>query len=212
MRVLFPNRGVSIAATTARSAWARARLRPGSAVPGVDRDCAKRERQVPGSGQLPRTSDRPVPRDHVALAAGDEPPARPRLVGVPDRSKPPLQTLGSRSLAHAGCGYASPCAPSALPRRVALHPPLRGVVARSEPALLRRPADGRLVPAALRAPALRAEGHGRSLDAARADLGGGEGPPERPRLQPLAEHGPSLRRALNRVGGSRPPASGASGA
>src|SRR5207302_4426124 len=39
----------------------------------------------------------------------------------------------------------------------------------------------------------------------RADLGGGEGPPDRPRLQPVAEHGASLRRALTASAGAALP-------
>ena len=59
-------------------------------------------------------------------------------------------------------------------------------------ALLRRPADGPRLPADLRAPAPADEGHGRPLDAPRADLDGGESRQEQGFLA-LAEHGEVLR-------------------
>ncbi len=55
--------------------------------------------------------------------------------------------------------------------------------------------------------AAAAQGHGRQLDAARADLGRRAGVPLRPRLLPLAEHGPRLRPHLTSSG----PASASTG-
>ena len=50
---------------------------------------------------------------------------------------------------------------------------------------------------------LRAQGHGRQLDAARADVGRRARVPERPRLHALAEHGALLRAARSAASGSR---------
>src|SRR5207302_8920097 len=76
---------------------------------------------------------------------------------------------------------------------MAVHPPVRGLVARSESALLRRSPDGPLVPAHVRPRALRAQGDGRPLDAARADVDGRKSTPQRPRVLSVAEHGALLR-------------------
>src|SRR5207237_10009148 len=122
-----------------------------------------------------------------------------RVDELPQGSEPSLSTVGAEPLAGARASRQAPGAQPAVQERVALHPPLRGLVARRRRPVLRRPPDGRLVPAPLRTAALPPEGHGRPLDAARADLGGGEGPPERPRLQPVAIDGAALRRALSRT-------------
>src|SRR5436853_3055363 len=92
-------------------------------------------------------------------------------------------------------GAATRAEPSAQ-AGVALHPPLRGRLARSERALLRRSADGRAVPADVRTGAVPAEGNGRPLDTAGADLGSGTRAPQRPRLLSVAEHGSLLRAYL----------------
>src|SRR5207248_5294342 len=155
-----------------------------------------RAQQLWCSGYIARPSDRALPRRHVALATGRERAAHARLVHLPTRSEPPLPALGPQPLARAGGADAAAGAPPAEPRRLALHPSLRSLVARRRRPVLRRPADGRLVPAPLCAEAVPAQGHGRPLDAARADLGGGAGPQKRGRLQPVAEHGAALRRAL----------------
>src|SRR5919205_1237610 len=195
-----PDQGVSLAAKPAASHCARARLRAGRSLARLDRDRAEQERDVRRSGKLARPSDRALSRRHVALATGHEPPPHARLDELPHRPRPPLPALDPRPLAGARGARAGEGAPSAVSQRLALHPPLRSVVARRWCALLRRPPDGRLVPAALRAAAVPAQGHRRPLDAARADLGGGPRAPQLARLQPVAAHGTALRGALDRPG------------
>ena len=90
-------------------------------------------------------------------------------------------------------GYRPESAPQAA---VALHPPLRRLVDRPEPAVLRRPADGSRVPAHLRPRAALTQRDGGPLDAARADVGCRASAPCRPRVLPLAEHGALLRSDL----------------
>src|SRR5438874_13401104 len=82
---------------------------------------------------------------------------------------------------------------------MALHPPLRGRLARSERSLLRRAADGRAVPAHVRALALPAQRDRRPLDATRTDVDGRAGTPQRPRVLPVAEYGTVLRAHLRRL-------------
>ena len=95
------------------------------------------------------------------------------------------------------------------PSCLALHPPARGPVVREHgQRLLRRPADGSRLPAALRPRAPAPEGNGGPLDAARADLGGRARAPERPWLPPLAGHGPTLRAHLAAPPGGRRTANG----
>ena len=57
------------------------------------------------------------------------------------------------------------------------------------------------VPAHLRPLPPAAQGHGKPLDAGRADVGGREGPPRRPRVPPVAEHRAQLRPPLAASGG-----------
>src|ERR1700719_704783 len=77
---------------------------------------------------------------------------------------------------------------SAAAEGLALHPPLRGFLDGPERPLLRRPADGHELHAGIRSLAPSAQGHGRPLDAARADLGRRARVPLGTRLLPVAEH------------------------
>src|SRR6266496_5576230 len=79
------------------------------------------------------------------------------------------------------------------PAGAALHPRLRGQLARRRLPVLRRAPDGRRLPADLRRLALPDEGDGRPLDAAGADVDRGEGAQEQGFLA-LAEHREALRR------------------
>src|SRR6266540_1519109 len=108
------------------------------------------------------------------------------------RPRRPRSRLAARRDADVVARAASPARGS-----VALHPTLRGrVVEGLGGAVLRRPADGSRFPANLRPLPAAEEGHGRALDSARADVGGGACAPCGTRVLSLAEHGAVLRPAL----------------
>src|SRR6266516_5947884 len=129
----------------------------------------------------------------MAVAAHDGPQADPEARG------PARGCRGEdRGLAARCAQDARPSPESAAQTPVALHPPLRRRLERSESAVLRRPADGSQLPASVwRRPALT-QGDGEPLDAARADVGCRACAPCRSRVLSLAEHGALLRLDLGK--------------
>src|SRR5207248_8705591 len=134
-------------------------------------------------------------RRDLALAAGHAQAAHPvRRLGAP-RLEHRLPGVGARPLAASLARRQAPgtSPPAQVP--VALYPPLRRLVDRPRRPALRRPPDGRRVPADVRPDPLPREGNRGPLVAARADVGGRAGLSDT-RLLAVAEHSEILRLAL----------------
>src|SRR5439155_8976497 len=99
---------------------------------------------------------------------------------------PRAPAMAHASLATEGARRPETRPPSSSSAGVAVHPCLRGLLARSVRAVLRRAADGSRLPAALRSFVPASQGNGKPLDAARADVGRRACAPCRPGLLPLA--------------------------
>src|SRR6266567_971490 len=124
----------------------------------------------------------------MALATHDGPQAHAQ-------TREPARRRGGedRGVEASGGEDAQACPEPTAQAPMALHPPLRRRVERSESAVLRRPADGSQLPAQVRRRTALTQRDGESLDAPRADVGGRAGAPCRPGVLSLAEHGALLR-------------------
>ncbi len=97
-------------------------------------------------------ADPSVPEPHLALAEAHGHATNARIAPGRDRSEPEVQALGAQPLEAACATGEAEGGPPGPSRRLALHPSLRRRLDRPGRALLRRPADGHLVPANVRTP------------------------------------------------------------
>src|SRR6185437_9830103 len=139
--------------------------------------------------------DRRLPAGDLAVGPPDGPPARRDGGAAPDGDEPPGRAARGQALGAAGGDRPAAGAETAASGGVSLHPPLRGKLDERRRPLLRRSPDGSRLPADICPAAAPHEGDGRPLDAARADLDGGESLQEQGFLA-LAEHGEVLRADL----------------
>src|SRR5947208_3576133 len=138
--------------------------------------------------------DPPLSRQDMALASGDRNRTHNASPRAQHEGQPPLLGPHCRSGIPQGD-------PSAAQARLALHPPLRRLVARLGGSVLGRAADGPRLHGRLWAalpPSPRAR---RPPVAGGADVGGGARLPQWARLPRLAEHGTDVRIDLSRFGG-----------
>ncbi len=146
--------------------------RPGLPALGAPALEAALEPRAAAGRALAGREDERVPARGRALAARDgravaARPAAPVLVGR-NASEP---QAGDARVAPQGCADEPPGGESAPPSVLALHPPLRGLLDRRGRAVLRRPPDGPVVPAALRRLPPSHEGDGRQTGRRRSRSG-----------------------------------------
>src|SRR3954454_20733608 len=164
---------------------------PGGAEPGHGRPARERP-GAQGSDRLALAAGLRLPARHVALGEPDGPEKDADPGTGPRRDARRAREGGGDPLEAAGPRGPPEGAAASAPESVPLHPSLRGQLDRRRRPVLRRPSDGPRLPGGLRPLAPSHQGHGRSLDAPRADLGGRKGGREQGFL-PLAEHGEVLR-------------------
>src|SRR5205085_5353660 len=140
------------------------------------------------------TPDSPLPRRDVALAVAHGRPPDAALGAAEYTRRPALLGAGCRAGIRASDS-------SAAQGGLAVHSPLRRVVARFRRPVLGRAADGPRLHGRLRAAVPPPSWLGRPLVAARADVGGGAGLPKRPGFLRVAEHGADMRIDLAPFGG-----------
>jgi hypothetical protein len=196
--------------TTCRSAGVRRRrghvVEMGVTIEACDR--TKRSRasyQQCGERGIDHSEDRAVPtkdgcvdRGHASATATDG------CVG--DAHQPELQKNAQREVRAMGLSLLAQDEPAsdervqggAVPRCVAVHPPLRGKLARLRWPLLRRAPNGHQFPEPLWRLPVRHEGHCGSLDAAGTDVGGCSCIPIGAGILPVARNSPHMRASLGR--------------
>ena len=157
----------------------------------------------PGRPSAGSPQDRLLPHGFVALANADDAQADAQLRRCLAAARLRVPRARAPRVAPPRGGRLARSAPSPERQLLGVHPPRRGRLAlEHRQRVLRRPPDGRRVPAHVRARLPSAEGNGRPLVAARADLGRRARPEKRSRVRPMAEHCAHVWTAL--ITGRRP--------